>query len=188
MDFFKHIPTPVIIILVGLSSAFAAVSILPIISYLKEGSVKSFNAVLGFGGGVYLTGNICKFAIFGPSFIRWHLGDFGFAICVISVIYMILFNGSNVDESIIGTKQKNLIKEWMEEIRGNFVKSIIGGFAVCICYEALSGYLTSIAPENNSGIGKFDIIDVAAYLLAAILLLATVVIQNQVSRKKLQLE
>lgn len=183
-EFLANASTPVIMVMVSISTILAIGSIYFFARELAKGSVKTFNIVLNIGVFIYLTGNICKFAYFGPSFIRWHLGDFGFAICVTSTFYLLLSKGTKKPNiTVFDRKLTNLITEWLQEVRTNFVRSIVGGFIVCLAYEIFSGYLASTATKNF-GIGKFDYIDVLAYLLAAILMLLTVVAQNKVSLKK----
>lgn len=116
---------------------------------------------------LYMLGVVSKFGEIGPDFLRWHVGDIGFPVTL-----MLLFTlfadplGKDWFHKSTDIQKVNTLISYT-----NMRMTFLGvALAISIAYEVFAGQLVNSLNGHGLvavGIGNFDWIDVAAYVLGA---------------------
>lgn len=110
----------------------------------------------------YALGNAFKVAAVGPEFARYHLGDFGFPAAL--VLLIVTVHELVIRSKPAGTDEMSIVAHILKL---NRLKMWIAVYAVAlsVAYEWISGVLVEqLGNRPNSGVGRFDWIDVACYV------------------------
>jgi hypothetical protein len=161
VHFFCSIPIPIIVVAIVICAVFGIYEIVKLAQDLFLGLPDVFSDFFMIGGSIYFVGNILKFALIGPSFVRWHLSDFGFCIFLIGVFYTLSLNiNVQTPEDRVFEKETarnwRRISKWFSEKCRIFINSTVTGFVICVVYEFVSSYMVIATKKTDSGIGKFD--------------------------------
>lgn len=112
---------------------------------------------------LYLLGNALKVASVGPEFARYHLGDVGFPAAVALLIFtaynLVAWSKPVADDQLsiaAHVLKRNCLK----------MRITLCAVVLSVVYEVLSGVLVGqLGDRPNPGLGRFDWIDVACYLV-----------------------
>ena len=111
------------------------------------------------------TSLIAKILIIGPSFLRWHVGDIGFVLMLPAMIKLTMSVPAmrkSADEPLSAVYMRSVDNLMITKYMVFVMTVIITG------YEVLMGVLYKTHPDVEPiGVGSFDPIDVAMYLLGA---------------------
>ncbi len=178
INLFSNIPTIVLYLFIIMLAAFGLYGVIGLIKLLIIGSPKSFSYFFPIGISLYGIGNVLKFGLIGPSFIRWHLGDFGFCIVICAFLYIFFVENGIQAELAMGKIKEKDISKTLKRMRVGFLTNAGIAFVVCMIYELAADILVIISLDKDTGIGSFDPIDVAAYTVATLCLISVAMLQK----------
>ncbi len=136
---------------------------------LRSGLYNAYHDLVCAIGYCYGAGLFLKFSGFGPDWLRWWLGDFGFPVAL-ALIFM-----SRVEAKYTKNETSLSYAEWIID-RIMYIKTalrmLVVTYLLSVGYEVMCGVINMIGERNgvtltDFGIGGFDPVDVLMYSLGA---------------------